>query len=122
MRGCEQCGEDISSRHYHARFCFPCSSMRGRASSEKWAKTSRKAARHRAVGKLTRYAIRVGVLQDPSEMKCSDCGKDAQCYDHRDYNKPLEVEPVCRQCNSVRGAGIPMSTELFTGEMVSAED
>jgi len=49
-------------------------------------------------------------------MKCEDCGRDAECYDHRDYNKPLDVEPVCRQCNSIRGAGIPMKVELFSGE------
>lgn len=34
---------------------------------------------------------------------CSDCGKPATCYDHRDYNKPLEVDPVCSSCNRKRG-------------------
>ena len=24
-------------------------------------------------------------------------------YDHRDYSKPLEVDPVCRRCNQMRG-------------------
>ena len=27
-------------------------------------------------------------------------------YDHRDYNKPLEVTPVCPSCNGKRGAAI----------------
>jgi len=27
---------------------------------------------------------------------------------HRDYNKPLDVVPVCRKCNHARGAAIPL--------------
>lgn len=27
-------------------------------------------------------------------------------YDHRDYTKPLSVEPVCRSCNKLRGPAI----------------
>ncbi len=38
---------------------------------------------------------------------CVDCGKQALVYDHRDYNKPLDVEPVCQSCNIKRGPGIP---------------
>jgi len=34
---------------------------------------------------------------------CVDCGNPASVYDHRDYLKPLEVDPVCRVCNSKRG-------------------
>lgn len=35
---------------------------------------------------------------------CVDCGGEALHYDHRDYKKPLEVEPVCRKCNYSRGS------------------
>lgn len=38
-------------------------------------------------------------------IKCTDCPKPAVHYDHRDYDKPLAVEPVCRSCNRRRGAG-----------------
>lgn len=34
---------------------------------------------------------------------CVDCGAPAECHDHRDYSKPLHVEPVCRSCNVRRG-------------------
>lgn len=34
---------------------------------------------------------------------CVDCGIPADRYDHRDYTKPLIVEPVCRGCNKRRG-------------------
>lgn len=48
-------------------------------------------------------AIRKGELPHPTTLKCVDCGEPAKCYDHRDYEKPLEVEAVCRRCNSRRG-------------------
>lgn len=48
-------------------------------------------------------AIRIGELKRPAEFACVDCGKPAEHYDHRDYSKPLEVQPVCRRCNFRRG-------------------
>lgn len=51
-------------------------------------------------------AIRDGYLARPSTLTCIDCGQPAEVYDHRDYNKPLTVEPVCHACNLNRGPGI----------------
>lgn len=50
--------------------------------------------------------VRAGRIANPKTLKCVDCGKRAQCYDHRDYAKPLEVNPVCRSCNKFRGPGL----------------
>lgn len=36
---------------------------------------------------------------------CADCGQPACEWDHRDYMKPLDVDPVCRACNQARGDG-----------------
>lgn len=37
---------------------------------------------------------------------CRDCRKSrAIHYDHRDYNKPLDVTPLCMKCNYKRGPG-----------------
>lgn len=47
---------------------------------------------------------------------CVDCSKPAACYDHRDYNKPLEVEPVCTSCNGLRGPAKPYPEECDTKE------
>ena len=52
-------------------------------------------------------AVKNGDLPPVSELKCVDCGKPAKHYDHRDYGKPLEVEPVCVSCNCKRGPAIP---------------
>lgn len=37
-----------------------------------------------------------------SKLKCVDCGGKAREYDHRDYSKPLAVDPVCRPCHVKR--------------------
>lgn len=53
---------------------------------------------------LVQLAIRRGVLKKISGQSCIDCGKPADCYDHRFYSRPLEVEPVCFGCNKRRGS------------------
>lgn len=53
-----------------------------------------------------RTAVRNGVLPKPTTLKCADCGKPADRYDHRDYGKPLQVSPVCGSCNGKRGPAI----------------
>lgn len=57
--------------------------------------------------RFVRMAIRSGYLPKPDTIPCTDCGSPAQAYDHRDYNRPLDVEPVCHACNAKRGPAIP---------------
>lgn len=52
-------------------------------------------------------ARRLGLLPAPATLPCADCGEPADGYDHRDYGKPREVEPVCRSCNTRRGPARP---------------
>ena len=54
-------------------------------------------------------AIQNGELPTLQKAKvpCVDCGAPAIHYDHRDYSKPLDVEPVCQSCNISRGPAIP---------------
>jgi len=69
-------------------------------------KQERIRGRKNAHGKV-RYAIKRGVLPPITDgVLCVDCGNQATEYDHRDYNKPLDVEPTCRRCNMRRGPGI----------------
>jgi hypothetical protein len=67
----------------------------------------------KAGGALTNAYIWRG-LPRASTLKCLDCGAPAAAYDHRDYDKPLEVEPVFRKCNVKRGPGEPFRTRLRT--------
>lgn len=93
-RHCLQCGADISSRHYHAKYCFSCAVARQ--------KNPAAVTAH----KLVSEAIKRGELCSPRTLDCADCGGQAMDYDHRDYTKPLAVEPVCRSCNKLRGPAI----------------
>lgn len=59
--------------------------------------------------KLLKIAIELGTIPKiDSHTKCVDCGKQAKVYDHRNYEKPLVVEPVCVGCNVRRGGGFPL--------------
>lgn len=52
-------------------------------------------------------AVRHGDLPKlDGSIACVDCGLSAEEYDHRDYKKPMEVDPVCRECNAKRGPGL----------------
>lgn len=51
---------------------------------------------HRAVKK----AIRLGFLPAlDGSQRCVDCGGIATQYEHRDYSRVIDVEPICCGCN-----------------------
>lgn len=62
--------------------------------------------------RAVRQAIVSGELPPPRGMVCVDCGGEAIEYEHRDYRKPLDVEPICRGCNLKRGPAIPKPGSL----------
>jgi hypothetical protein len=58
-------------------------------------------------------AIKDGKLKSlkDGDVLCVDCGiRPAINYEHRDYAKPLEVEPICRRCNMQRGPAVLSSS------------
>lgn len=59
--------------------------------------------------RLVKEAILSGLLPNLKlgDVVCVDCKVNlASVYDHRDYSKPLTVEPVCHMCNTKRGPAI----------------
>lgn len=62
------------------------------------------------------HARAMGRLPPPSDYSCADCGAQAVCYDHRDYNKPLDLTPVCASCNLKRGRAVPLTAPVRTSE------
>lgn len=61
------------------------------------------------VAKATKRGMLPRVRFNKGEAWCRDCGFYASSYDHRDYNKPLAVDPVCWECNVLRGPAVPLS-------------
>ena len=96
---CADCNQEILGREPSARFCWRCTKLR-----------PKKNGQAQAAYQLNK-AVRNGILLHFSKFNCVDCGKPAQCYEHRDYNKPLEVVPTCKSCNTRRGPAIPLKTE-----------
>lgn len=60
----------------------------------------------RATQRVCREIKRGTIAKLDGAVSCLDCGKPAAVYDHRDYNRPLEVEPVCNGCNRERGRAL----------------
>lgn len=79
-----------------------------------------------------RLARRNGLLPNPNTFYCEDCAKTAEVYDHRDYNQPLNVGPVCQPCNLKREdakskvwtkrEAVAYATRLFSNERWRTED
>lgn len=92
---CVWCGKKQTKNSHWNSLCRPCLSRR----------LQLQASAYQMVNK----AVKEGKLPPISSRQCVDCGKPAVNYDHRDYCRPLDVEPVCVRCNSVRGrAGNPL--------------
>lgn len=88
---------------YHSGLAGRCCECRDKVNVQTAALS---APAHRAV----RMAIKKGWLPPLSgSIKCVDCGDPATIYDHRSYIRPLDVEPVCRQCNMYRGPAIEVA-------------
>lgn len=65
-------------------------------------------------GVLVKNEIKYGRIPKlDGTIKCVDCGEIATCYDHRNYYKPLDVEPVCKSCNNLRGPAIPIPNDHY---------
>jgi len=93
---CWYCTNEIVGRHHLAKVCFPC------------ARDNPKKIGAVAASNAVQKAVRERILAPVKTLVCVDCGRPGECYDHRDYGKPLDVVPVCRKCNFRRGAAIPL--------------
>ena len=93
MRICAHCSKPITEDlHGNCKYHHACSIKRVMMSYK--------------CSQIVLKAIRRGELKRADEFECVDCGKPAYCYDHRDYSKPLDVDPVCNGCNIRRGPAI----------------
>lgn len=93
---CDNCGKKYK-RAPGCNICIECSSERER----------QRGIVRRASAKAVKESITKGILKPATKYRCVDCGARASCYDHRDYRKPNDVEPVCKRCDANRGSGKP---------------
>jgi len=94
---CRMCGEYMR-RERGAKTCFPCAADRVNTAYKPYG------VRLRAAKELARAINNKSIpALSNGDILCVDCGETATCYDHRDYTRPLEVEPVCKGCNNRRG-------------------
>lgn len=89
-RLCIHC-QKPTKRYWNARMCWACLD-------------ASKNPKARAMV-LVRKAVSDGDMPSPLSKLCVDCGAPAHFYDHRDYARPLAVEPLCNACNVRRGPG-----------------
>lgn len=106
---CKECGEDFErarrNYHKHKDTCYWCRDYG-------WKKGNYDKDYQRIAWAIMRFHIRTGRLihlksDGSAGVPCVDCGDPATGYDHRDYRKPLEVDPVCNPCNRRRGVALP---------------
>lgn len=94
---CKVCGS--ISRDFRQRACVNCAVL---------GKVYRSIGTGRdAAIRLVKDEIKAGRLIPPKALTCVDCGNPAQVYEHRDYNRPLDVVAACRSCNAKRGPAKP---------------
>jgi len=92
VRLCQCCGvADISHRHGRAKYCLSC-------------RNDGQIGRGRILAlRAVNTRVRTGEMPRADTFVCVDCGQAAHSWEHRDYSRPLDVEPVCRSCNHKRG-------------------
>lgn len=106
---CVRCNKDITGRHFLAQYCWECF-------------LAKNVTQNSAKSRVQQAIKKGGIQKLDGSVLCRDCGDVATVYDHRDYAKPLEVDPVCRACNRNRGPVIwleiknPANCQGLTGE------
>jgi hypothetical protein len=97
---CRICKGEIIGRDSRAKNCWSCYDSYGTIFGAT-----------KAINAVQK-AVKKGILPPVKTLTCVDCGRPGECYDHRDYNKPLDVVPVCRKCNFRRGSAIPVKKDV----------
>lgn len=97
---CRICNQKIIGRDSRAKNCWSCYDSYGKIFGAT-----------KAINAVKK-AVKEGILPPVKTLNCVDCGRPGECYDHRDYNKPLDVVPVCRKCNFRRGSAIPFKKNV----------
>jgi NAD-dependent SIR2 family protein deacetylase len=101
---CQTCGKNFTREKVHGKDpknCLECTHQKDKQFKQSlWHRGQKRAL------KIVYDNVVRGHLPVVNTLNCVDCGQQAEAYDHRDYNYPLLVVPVCRYCNAKRGKAI----------------
>lgn len=85
------------------RGCSPMSKMQNSLLGKEISYNNLASKAHNVVKRMI-LSGKLKSLKD-NNIKCSDCNKRAEVYDHRSYLEPEIVSPLCKSCNTIRGSG-----------------
>lgn len=109
---CSKCGKprdmEVYTRKYQSTCCRACKAAYARA----WRKTHSMTPEQKRKDIARSYAgvyLRRGKIQ---RQPCKACGNEKAEMHHHDYNKPLEVEWLCRPCHLQEHLGPPTVTRV----------
>lgn len=65
--------------------------------------------------RVFRLAVMDGLIRrlPDGETACIHCDAPATCWEHRDYRKPIDVQPACDSCNTRLGRGMTAVEAFF---------
>ena len=70
-------------------------------------RTTPESKKHIRARGAVRTEVENGRIPHISTQNCVECGRPARYYHHEDYNKPLDVEPLCASCHGYRHSPHP---------------
>lgn len=95
-RQCSGCGGDLGDRYKKQRYCKSCHAKHMREHRPKHSEMpplAKKKANARSYANV--YLYRGALIKE----NCKMCGSKKVQMHHEDYNKPLQVTWLCRQCH-----------------------
>jgi hypothetical protein len=95
-RACSKCGGDLGDRYGKQRYCLSCHAAYMREHRPKHRELSLEAKKKANCRSYANVYQRRGVLL---KQPCVRCGCPTAEKHHPDYDKPLEVIWMCRECH-----------------------
>ena len=117
---CSSCKEEKPVDKFHANasradglayYCKPCKRLKNNAYNKKPTARAKANARSKAYAKRNRskrnahgmvyWATERGHIPKAAELNCEKCDEKATDYHHDDYERPMDVRPLCARCHAL---------------------
>jgi hypothetical protein len=95
-RACSKCGGDLKERYGKQRYCHACHAAHMRETRPKHKELKEDARKKANCRSYSRVYFLRGKIKKAS---CVKCGSEDSQRHHPDYNNPLHVVWMCRECH-----------------------